>query len=371
MAEAYQQVEDVPRLLVWFDQNRRALPWRENKNPYAIWVSEIMLQQTRVDQATPYYLRFMKQFPTVQDLATTDQQSLMKAWEGLGYYSRARNLQAAAQEIVATYNAKLPNNYDELISLKGIGPYTAAAISSIAFGEAKAAIDGNVIRVVSRYFGIQDDVTKSAIKKKITDLAQSMIDKDRPGDFNEAMMELGATVCKVGTPLCNKCPLQPNCVAEKMVLQPSIPYKPKKKKVPTKDIAVGIMFNEQQKVLIAKRPEEGLLGGLWEFPGGKKEDNEDLVSCLHREFEEELAVQLNDVESFMEVKHAYSHFKVILHVYLCKHKSGTPKALASQELKWVNLDELSEYPFPKANHYIIEALHKRFGIQWQPTLDKQ
>lgn len=361
MAEVYDQQQDVSRLLSWFDANRRDLPWRQSKNPYAIWVSEIMLQQTRVDQATPYYLRFMQQFPTVHDLANAEQQQLMKAWEGLGYYSRARNLQAAAKEIVDSYNGLLPTNYDALISLKGIGPYTAAAIASIAFGEAKAAIDGNVIRVVSRYFGIQEDVTKTAIKKHIGDLAQSMIDKNRPGDFNEAMMELGATICKVGTPLCDACPLQRNCVADKMVMQTRIPYKPKKKKVPTKDIAVGIMFNEQQKVLIAKRPEEGLLGGLWEFPGGKKEENESLVACLHREFEEELAVQLYDLEAFMEVKHAYSHFKVVLHVYLCKHKSGVPKPLASQEIKWVSLDELSEFAFPKANHHIIEALNKRFA----------
>lgn len=362
MGVTYNQEEDVSKLLAWFDRNRRDLAWRKNKNPYAIWVSEIMLQQTRVDQATPYYLRFMQEFPTVYDLAKAEQQQLMKAWEGLGYYSRARNLQAAAKEIVESYSGKLPTTYDELISLKGIGPYTAAAISSIAFNEKKAAIDGNVIRVVSRYFGIQEDVTKSATKKEITQLAQTMLDESRPGDFNEAMMELGATVCKVGTPVCNECPLQRNCVAEKMALQPTIPYKPKKKKVPTKDIAVGIMFNEQHKVLIAKRPEKGLLGGLWEFPGGKKEENESLVDCLHREFEEELAVQLYDLEAFMEVKHAYSHFKVVLHVYLCKHKSGVPKPLASQEIKWVSLDELREFAFPKANHHIIEALNKRFAL---------
>lgn len=365
MQESYRtnQAQDVVKLLVWFQKNRRALPWRENKNPYAIWVSEIMLQQTRVEQATPYYLRFMQQFPTVQKLAEAQQQQLMKAWEGLGYYSRARNLQAAAKEIIANFSGNLPDNYDQLITLKGIGPYTAAAIASIAFNEAKAAIDGNVIRVVSRYFGLTEDVTKSATKKQITELAQSMIDKKYPGDFNEAMMELGATICKVGNPLCNECPLQRNCVAEKLAMQPSIPYKPKKKKVPTKDIAVGIMFNEQQKVLIAKRPEEGLLGGLWEFPGGKKEENEDLVNCLHREFEEELAVQLQEVEAFMEVKHAYSHFKVVLHVFLCKHKSGEPRPLASQELKWIGLEALRSYPFPKANIHIIDALYKRFGIE--------
>lgn len=346
-------------LIGWFDQNKREMPWRDHPDPYAIWVSEIMLQQTRVEQAKPYYERFMREFPTVQHLAEAPEQKLMKAWEGLGYYSRARNLQAAARTICEAYDGKLPESYDELIKLKGIGPYTAAAISSIAFGEKQAAIDGNVIRVICRFFGIEEDVTKSKTKKHINELANTIISENRPGTFNEAMMELGATICTPHKPLCMYCPVQVNCQAFATAKTAQIPYKPKKKKVPHKDISVGLMFNETGEVLIAQRPAEGLLGGLWEFPGGKQEQGERIEDCLEREFKEELDVEISDIEFFMQVDHAYSHFKVRLHVFICTHAAGEPKALASQQVKWVEPKQLPEYPFPKANKVIIEKLLQR------------
>lgn len=352
---------DGANLLSWYDQNKREMPWRDSGNPYMIWVSEIMLQQTRVDQAMPFFERFMQQFPTVYTLAEASSDQLMKAWEGLGYYSRARNLQSAAKVIVKDFDGKIPTTYDALIQLKGIGPYTAAAVSSIAFNQAQAAIDGNVIRVVTRYFGIVDNVFLSKTKREIAELANEMLNKERPGDFNQAMMELGATICSPTKPNCTECPFQRSCIYFTTAMTEVVPYKPKKKKVPHKHIGVGVMFNMEGQILIARRKEEGLLGGLWEFPGGKQEADESIEACIHREFQEELDVQIQDLAFLTQVDHAYSHFKVSLHVYLCIHKSGKAKPLASDQIKWVSLDQLTDYAFPKANHHIIEALLKKFS----------
>lgn len=351
---------DVARLLKWFDLNKREMPWRGSTDPYAIWVSEIMLQQTRVDQATPYFEGFMRKFPNVHALAMASSDELMKAWEGLGYYSRARNLQEAAKTIVKEFGGNLPTTYAELIDLKGIGPYTAAAVSSIAFNQAHAAIDGNVIRVVTRYFGITENVLLMSTKKDIERLANEMLDSSRPGDFNQAMMELGAKVCSPTKPSCNECPLNEQCMYFTTAMTEPIPYKPKKKKLPHKNIGVGVLFNKNGAILIARRKEEGLLGGLWEFPGGKQEEGESIEACLHREFLEEIDVELDNLEFLIKVDHAYSHFKVSLHVFTCTHKSGIPKALASDQIKWVSLFDLDNYAFPKANHAIIHALNEKF-----------
>lgn len=332
------------------------MPWRTTSDPYKIWISEVMLQQTRVDTVIPYYNRFLNQFPGIQDLADASQQTVLKMWEGLGYYSRARNMHKAAQEVVNEYNSTFPNTYDELLNLKGIGPYTAAAISSIAFNRKQAVLDGNVIRVLSRYFGIKDDVRRSKVKNEIQEIADSLIPEKSPGDFNQAVMELGATVCTPNNPSCGSCPLSIDCIAYKSAETEVIPYKSPKKKIPHHQIGVGMITNESGELLIALRPDDAMLGGLWEFPGGKKEEDEKLTQTVQRELLEELGVTVEVGEKFMELKHAYSHFKITLHAYWCTINSGTPKPKSSIELNWVSLDEIDDYPFPKANKVLIEKL---------------
>lgn len=331
------------------------MPWRETRDPYLIWISEIMLQQTRVDQAWPYFERFRSAFPTVHDLAKADRQEVLKAWEGLGYYSRARNLHDAAKVISDEYDGVFPDNYDEIIHLKGIGPYTAAAISSIAFNKPYAVVDGNVIRVLTRYFGIDDDVRSTKTKKLVQEHADQLIDQNDPSSYNQGLMEIGSRICKPKNPLCPECPLQSDCVAYRTASTHTIPYKSPAKKKPHKHIGVGIVENHG-KVLIALRPENAMLGGLWEFPGGKQEKNEKITQTVERELNEELGIEVHAYKEFMKLKHVYSHFSITLHAYLCKLISGKPEPRSSQEIRWVKISELEQYPFPKANKKLTERL---------------
>jgi len=343
-------------LISWYHKNGRDLPWRETSDPYHIWVSEIMLQQTRVDTVIPYYHRFISAFPTIKDLAEADRQSVLKLWEGLGYYSRARNLQDAARQVMNDFSGVIPDTYDEIKQLKGVGPYTAAAILSIAFNKPYAVVDGNVIRVMARYYGINDDIRSTRTKNDIQHLSDEAIDPAQPADFNQAVMELGATVCTPHQPDCAACPISGRCVAFSTVKTDSIPYKSPAKKVPHHQIGVGIIINDKNEVLIALRREDAMLGGLWEFPGGKKKESEKIEETVYRELAEELGVEVQVLNKFMEVKHAYSHFKITMHAYFCLINSGVPSPNDSQELAWVSVAGLEEYPFPKANKVLIEKL---------------
>jgi len=343
-------------LLDWYDQNKREMPWRDCDDPYKIWVSEIMLQQTRVDQATPYFNRFMEHFPNVNDLAKADQQEVLKVWEGLGYYSRARHLHAASKLVVQEFEGNVPDNWDDITELKGVGPYTASAVLSIAFQKKHAVVDGNVIRVLSRYLGIEDDVRSTFTKNAIQDAADELISEERPGDFNQAVMELGATVCTPSNPNCGECPIQGNCVAYKTAKTEEIPYKSSAKKRPHHQIGVGIVMNEDEEVLIALRPDDAMLGGMWEFPGGKQEEGENIKDTVKRELKEELDIDISITKPFMKLDHAYSHFKITLHAYLCELANGKPKPKSSQEIRWIAINELSDYPFPKANRKLTEKL---------------
>ena len=344
------------KVLEWYQVHKREMPWRETKDPYKIWISEIMLQQTRVDQAWPYFERFIAQFPTVFELAVADQQQVLKAWEGLGYYSRARNLHAASKMIVEDFNGKLPESYDEIIKLKGIGPYTAAAITSIAFGKPNAVVDGNVVRVITRYFGIEEDVRSSKTTKEVQAHVDELISNEFPADFNQGMMEIGATICKPSNPDCLNCPIQSDCIATKMAKTDTIPFKSPAKKKPHKQIGVGIIEREDGKVLIALRPENVMLGGLWEFPGGKQEEGENIQQTVERELKEELGVEVHAYKEFMKLKHVYSHFSITLHAYSCTLISGEPKPKSSQEIRWVDISELEKFPFPKANKQLTKKL---------------
>ncbi len=348
------------RLLDWYAVNARDLPWRRTGDPYAVWLSEIMLQQTQVDTVIAYYHRFLKKYPTVRRLACAPLQDVLKLWEGLGYYSRARNLHKCAQTIVADYESSFPDTAAELKKLPGIGPYTAGAIASIAFGRDEPLLDGNVTRVLCRLDRIREDPRTTSVKNKLWTRARKLIPTGRAGDFNQALMELGATVCLPRHPLSETCPIRSLCRAYEYSEQHKLPKTAPRKSTPHYDIVIGLIWNRNHdKLLIDLRPPKGLLGGLWEFPGGKHEPGETLEQTIIREAREELGITIEVLAPFMQVKHAYSHFRITLHVFTCRHLSGRPRPHASDAVKWVRPEQLTHYPFPRANQKIIERLHQQ------------
>ena len=255
----------TPALIHWYKQNKRDLPWRKNTNPYLIWLSEIILQQTRVDQGTSYFLKFAEAFPTVYDLANASEQEVMKLWQGLGYYSRARNLHETAKNIVANYKGEFPRQYDQIIKLKGIGPYTAAAIASIAFEQPYPAIDGNVYRVLSRVFGIHTPIDSSAGKRQFADLANELIDPKQPSNFNQGMMEFGAMVCTPTQPRCNECIFSTLCIAHEKQTITSLPVKAKVTKVRNRYFHY-LVFRHRDKIAFKQRLEEDIWKNMYDFP---------------------------------------------------------------------------------------------------------
>ena len=353
-------------LLDWYDDNKRAMPWRETNDPYRIWVAEIMLQQTRVDTVRDYYPRFLDAFPTVEALAVAERDAVLKHWEGLGFYARARHLHEAAQHVVDEHDGEVPETMEAIRDLKGVGPYTAAAVLSIAYQKPHAVLDGNVKRVLTRVFAVEDDATTTTTERELRRLANDLLDPDRPGDFNQAMMELGALVCTPSTPLCDRCPLQDVCRAHEAGTEENYPVTPESEPVPHHDIAVGLVFNDSgDELLIQRRPDEGLLGGLWEFPGGKQEDGESMETACRREVKEELGIDVAVEDHFYTLSHAYSHFKITLHAFRCRIREGTPQAREDQPFQWIPLDELNDVAFPRANRRLIEELERR---QTEPSL---
>jgi A/G-specific adenine glycosylase len=345
-------------LLRWFGRQARDLPWRRTRDPYAIWISEIMLQQTRVRTVTPYYERFMQHFPTVQSLARARIDTVLKLWEGLGYYSRARNLHRAAREIESRFEGHIPETREELLSLPGIGAYTAGAIASIAFGRREPLVDGNVIRVLCRVFRIRENPKEAAVQKRIWSIAENLLPARRPGDFNQALMELGSEICLPRTPLCDECPLRKVCQARLRGEQTELPIRVRKKPVPFYAVVVGLV-ERHGRILIDKRRPEGLLGGLWEFPGGKVQPGESLEEALGREISEEIGIRIRVDAPIAIVDHAYSHFRIRMHAFRCTYISGTPQCLGCDDLKWVWPRDLDRYAFPAANNKIIRALRRQ------------
>jgi A/G-specific adenine glycosylase len=342
-------------LLKWFAAEKRQLPWRETRDPYRIWISEVMLQQTRVATVIPYYRRFLETFPNVETLARAKDNVLMKAWEGLGYYARARNLRQAAQTIVKQFKGELPHSYDELIQLRGFGAYTAASVASLAFGQDCAAVDGNVMRVLARLYAIESDIRKAAAKREFQRIAETLLPQGQAGQFNEALMELGATVCKPKNPACDSCPLRRYCRAFQGGRVHELPRKSAKAQIPHHQIAISVV-HKNGRVLIALRPSEGLLGNLWEFPGGKLKSEESLAECCQRETLEETGLEVEVGRRFSVVEHSFTHFRITLHAFHCRYRRGKATPKSSQKIRWVRLAELDEYAFPKANKKIIEDL---------------
>ena len=349
--------EVSPLLLKWFHKNARDLPWRRTKDPYAIWVAEIMLQQTQVDTVEPYYHRFLNQFPTVRQLARARLDTVLKLWEGLGYYSRARNLHMAAKTVIRDHDGNVPQTKQALLSLPGIGRYTAGAIASIAFNEDEPVVDGNVIRVLCRLFRIRENPKSGTVQKQLWHLAEELLPSGRAGTFNQALMELGATVCSPRKPNCDACPLRKICSAKKHNEQEKLPRRAERKPLPRQEVVVAVIY-KKGRILIDKRKPDGLLGGLWEFPGGKIEDGESLTAALKREVREELGITIRIKRPLITVQHAYSHFSVTLHAFECTHASGTPKCRTCVDCKWIYPKQLKKFAFPAANKKIFAVLQK-------------
>ncbi len=322
-----------------------------------------MLQQTQIATVIPYYERWMACFPTVADLAAAPLDEVLKLWQGLGYYSRARNLHAAAQTVMQTWGGQMPRRAADLQTLKGIGRYTAGAIASIAFGEAAPVLDGNVIRVLTRLTDYAADVTRSASKNELWQLAAALVPRERPGDYNQALMELGQQICTPAKPACLLCPLAARCLARQRGTQLERPVQPPRPRTPHYDVVAGIIWQNGQmganeRFLIAQRPLHGLLGGLWEFPGGKQEAGETLPDALRREIQEELAIEIAVGEHLTSIKHAYTHFRITLHAFHATHLSGAPQNVGVANHAWVTLAELDAYAFAVTDQKIIAALRQ-------------
>ncbi|MBF0009712.1 A/G-specific adenine glycosylase [Enterococcus casseliflavus] len=355
--------------LTWYHKEKRNLPWRATNDPYAIWISEIMLQQTRVETVIGYFYRFMEQFPTIQDLAAAEEQKLLKVWEGLGYYSRARNLKAAAQQIVVEFDGKMPNSIEEIRSLKGIGPYTAGAIGSIAFGLPEPAIDGNVMRVVSRLFCIEADIAKASSRRPFGEAMRTIISPDEPGEFNQALMDLGSRICTPTTPKCEECPISQYCLAYAENRQTDFPVKSKKAK--PKDVYyIAGAIEDQGSFLLVQRPETGLLASMWHFP--LVEVTKEQYEALQRTWAKEEQLQLDLIAEedaleifpdlpvvwqkrhFGEITHIFSHLK--WHVLLFYgRKRGE---LTLQDSEWAAKESFQNYVFPKPQQKLVEQLKK-------------
>lgn len=349
----------VPLLLAWYDGQGAAyankMPWRGDPDPYRIWISEVMLQQTQIGTVVDYYHRWLEKFPTVAALANADLDTVLKVWEGLGYYTRARNLQRAAREIVNDHAGRFPAAFESLKTLPGVGDYTAAALASIAFGEAVPLVDGNVLRVYSRLTCEPDNIRDAKTKSKVRQALSQYIPPDRPGDFNQALMDLGREICRPRQPRCQACPVQKLCCAHQQNRTDEFPVKSKAKPTPTYHIVVGVIY-QNGKILIQRRPPKGLLGGLWEFPGGKIDDGETPENALLREIEEETGLEVKIGRQLTQLKHAYTHFKISLTCFICEYQSGTARPKAATAQRWVKSEELRQFAFPKANQKILPLL---------------
>lgn len=332
-------------LLSWYDDNKKPLPWRKTTEPYKIWISEIMSQQTQVETVMPYYERFMKKYPTIETLAQADDAELLKLWEGLGYYSRARNLKIAAQEVVDKYNGKFPDNLADILSLKGIGPYTAAAIASISFGLAEPAIDGNLMRVTSRVFELDCDISKSSSRKIFDGYLRKLISKKRPGDFNQALMDLGSLVCSPKSPKCEACPLLNYCAAAASGKQLNYPVKTKKIKQKDLYFTAFALENSLGEYYLEKRPSKGLLADMWTFPLTElpAADFEKMItdgSVSKNIVIPELPESISKMEYVANFTHIFSHQKWHLAIIKLKPEETFEVAdeLLSEDKMWVHFD---------------------------------
>ncbi len=345
------------KLLAWFEKNKRPLPWRKRYRPYEVWISEIMLQQTQMETVLPYYERWMKAFPTLEALADAPEEKVLKAWQGLGYYSRARNLRETARRIVENFAGKFPSDFDSILSLKGIGPYTAGAIASIAFNQDKPIVDGNVLRVLSRLFAIQDPVDSAAGRAKFWALEESLIPKGRARDFNQALMEHGALVCTPKNPKCPSCPVNADCRAFREGKQEAFPVKGARKK--TVRVAAGaLVWKRGADFFLHRRPAGAIMGGLWEFPEwklahGKEMSAREAHDLTFDRARSEFGTEFDAFEPAGTIKRNYTHHLETLYVFTAE--GGEPsKDARGWPSAWVPAKKFSAYPFTSAHAKIAE-----------------
>lgn len=366
------------QFIQWYEQEKRNLPWRYNRDPYRIWISEIMLQQTRVDTVIDYFYRFMEWFPTIEELATAPEEKLLKAWEGLGYYSRARNIQAAAKQIMSEFDGKMPQTPEEISSLKGIGPYTTGAIASIAFGLPEPAVDGNVMRVVSRLFCIEADIAKASSRKIFDEAMRKIIDETYPGEFNQAMMDLGSAICTPTSPKCEACPIQAFCLANKRGIQTSFPVKTKKAKPKNVYYISAALQNHSGAYYFEERDSQKLLANMWTFPMVEVTQEEyerlkkkweakqevDLFDDLVAEDGKELPFEKQELFIWQtrhlgEVTHVFSHLKWhVLLFYGRATEEAEQEFTENKTSKWLKPAAFDSVVFPKVQMKLVEQLEK-------------
>ncbi|MGX6444683.1 A/G-specific adenine glycosylase [Neobacillus sp. K501] len=345
-------------LISWFKSEQRDLPWRKDQDPYKVWVSEIMLQQTRVDTVIPYFNRFIEWFPTIEDLANANDDKVLKAWEGLGYYSRVRNLHSAVKEVKEKYNGQVPNTPKEISELKGVGPYTAGAILSIAYGVPEPAVDGNVMRVLSRILSIWEDIAKPSTRKVFEEAVRRLISHDEPSEFNQALMELGALICTPTSPSCLLCPVREHCQAFHEGVQTELPIKTKKNSQRKVELAAAILKNRNGEILIHKRPESGLLANLWEFPNVEIQhpfmtEREQIATLFHESFDD-MNITLD--KGIGQIEHIFSHLVWNIRVF-----TGTISSDFKQDSTWkfVSVTEMEEYAFPVSSQKMLKLYQQK------------
>lgn len=353
----------VPKpLLKWYDNNRRILPWREQPTPYRVWVSEIMLQQTRVEAVKPYFQRFMEILPDIAALSRAPEEVLLKLWEGLGYYNRVRNLQKAALQIMENYGGVMPDSYEELLKLKGIGSYTAGAISSIAYGKPNPAVDGNVLRVIARVRKDERCISEDKVKKSVEKDLWEIMPTDRPGDFNQAMMEIGACVCiPNGAPHCEECPLQQICMAYADGTQLQYPNKAKAKERSVEEKTI-LIIRDAELAALHKRPSRGLLAGMYEFPSMKGHRTAEEI----KEYLAENGLQVLRIQPLEDAKHVFSHREWHMKGYLIRVDELAPKHTGPDSSDWIYIDPLEtreKYPIPSAFAAYAKGLNMKLGIR--------
>ena len=366
------------QFIQWYEQEKRNLPWRYNRDPYRIWISEIMLQQTRVDTVIDYFYRFMEWFPTIEELANAPEEKLLKAWEGLGYYSRARNIQAAAKQIMSEFDGEMPQTPEEISSLKGIGPYTTGAIASIAFGLPEPAVDGNVMRVVSRLFCIEADIAKASSRKIFDEAMRKIIDEKHPGEFNQAMMDLGSAICTPTSPKCETCPILAFCLANKRGIQTSFPVKTKKAKPKDVYYISAALQNHSGAYYFEERDSQKLLANMWTFPMMEVTQEEyerlkkewetkpeiDLFDDLVAEEEQNLPFEKQELFVWQtrhlgEVTHIFSHLKWHVLLFYGRATEGAEQEFTENKTsKWLKPDAFDSVVFPKVQMKLVDQLEK-------------
>lgn len=346
-------------LLSWFTENRRDLPWRRSYEAYQIWISEIMLQQTQMERGVEYFNRWLTRFPDVSSLAAAPEQEVLKAWEGLGYYSRARNILKTAGVLLAEHGGRIPDDYRSLLDLPGIGPYTAAAIMSIAFNRPYPLIDANVERVFARLEDIDRPVREKAVRDQLEKRLNHLLAETEPREFNQALMEMGALLCRPRTPLCRECPIQKHCRALQAGTVTMRPVLPPKKNT-TAIVMSCIIIRHGDKYLIQQRHNDDVWGGLWEFPGGRLKDGESPARAARRELYEETEIKAGRLQSFATVTHSYSRYRVTLHSFFWETgRKIVPRLHAARKHRWVTLEELDRFAFPSGHRQLIARMKTR------------